>query len=97
MSLDGLKLDYTNYRLVSGSAVQVLTSTEARLLGILMINTPRTVSREALVAKAWETQYTVDSKLLGPHISSLRKKLITNRVWKIETVWGLGYRLVRLK
>jgi DNA-binding response OmpR family regulator len=95
ISLDGLKLDRANYRMVSEATVQPLTPIEAELLGILMINAPRAVSREILIGEVWATEYTEDSRLLGAHIGSLRRKLITNRVWRIETVRALGYRLAR--
>ncbi|MCL4299781.1 MAG: winged helix-turn-helix domain-containing protein [Anaerolineae bacterium] len=94
VSLDGLKLDQAN-RVVSGAVIQVLTRTEARVLEVLMANAPRAVSREVLIKVVWETEYTQDSELLEPHIKSLRRKLAANQVWKIETVRGLGYRLVR--
>ena len=51
----------------------------------------------ALFLKIWETDYMEDANTLNVHIHSLRDKLAKvagQRPYpKIETVWGLGYRL----
>ena len=51
----------------------------------------------ALFLKIWETDYMEDANTLNDHIHSLRDKLAKSagqRPYpKIETVWGLGYRL----
>ncbi|MCD9021903.1 response regulator transcription factor [Cohnella silvisoli] len=71
-----------------------LTKKEAVLLEILIQQSPRVVSREALLEKLWDDQAFVDENTLNVNITRLRKKLqeigIDNG---IETVRGAGYRL----
>ena len=71
-----------------------LTRNEYRILHCLMENRGRTVSRETLMERLWETDCFVDDNTLSVNVNRLRKKLegiglrdfITTRV-------GMGYML----
>ncbi|MCA1670347.1 MAG: helix-turn-helix domain-containing protein, partial [Thermomicrobia bacterium] len=41
----------------------------------------------------WGYEYSVDTRTVDVHISTLRDRLI-NASARIETVWGVGYKLV---
>ena len=69
-----------------------LTKNDYRILQMLMENKGKTVSRDALMTRLWETDSFVDENTLTVNITRLRKKLesvgLTNF---ILTKKGLGY------
>ena len=72
-----------------------LTPRLTSLLQILMENQGEVVTREALFRKAWNTEYTGDTRTLDVHISWLRKALeedVRNPRY-LKTIRRVGYRL----
>jgi two-component system OmpR family response regulator len=74
----------------AGQAVS-LTATEFKLLGVLMRDRARVVTKAQLLAQVWE--HETDVHTLDVHISSLRRKLEANGPRMIHTVRGMGYHL----
>lgn len=72
-----------------------LTSTEYKLLEILVLNPQKTFSKKQLFKMGWKEKYLYHDDVLNTHISNLRKKIKNAGSEKeyIETVFGLGYRL----
>jgi two-component system OmpR family response regulator len=70
-----------------------LTSLEYRLLHYLMMHQARVISRTELVEHLYDQDFDRDSNTIEVFIGRLRKKIGPDR---IETVRGLGYRLVPL-
>jgi two-component system OmpR family response regulator len=66
-----------------------LTSTEFKLLAILVRNRMRVVPKRQLLAQVWG--YDADDHVLEVHISTLRRKLEANGSRLIQTVRGSGY------
>ena len=77
ISLDGRKLD--------------LTTTEFKLLGLLLERRGRVQSRESLLTEVWGYTGTVDTRTVDTHIRRLREKLGAH-AGRIETLRGEGYR-----
>jgi two-component system, OmpR family, alkaline phosphatase synthesis response regulator PhoP len=69
-----------------------MTRKEFALLSELARNQGRVLTREVLLDRVWGVTYYGDSRTLDVHIRRLRQKLGDPRV--IETVTGIGYRLV---
>ena len=69
-----------------------MTRKEFALLSELARNQGRVLTREALLDRVWGVTYYGDSRTLDVHIRRLRQKLGDASV--IETVTGIGYRLV---
>ena len=69
-----------------------LTRKEFALLSELARNHGRVLTREALLDRVWGATYYGDSRTMDVHIRRLRQKLGDGSV--IETVTGVGYRLV---
>ena len=69
-----------------------LTRNEYRILQVLMEHKGRTVSRDALMQKLWETDSFVDENTLTVNVARLRRRLedigLTDFV---RTKKGLGY------
>jgi DNA-binding response OmpR family regulator len=73
----------------------LLTTTEFKLLALLMNNSGRVVSREQMYRDIWNTEWTGSPKLIDVHISTLRRKL-GQQGDHISTVRGLGFRFDRV-
>ena len=69
-----------------------MTRKEFALLSELARNQGRVLTREVLLDRVWGVTYYGDSRTLDVHIRRLRQKLGDASV--IETVTGIGYRLV---
>lgn len=94
LSIGGITLD-TSAKTVSvnGEAV-VLTAREYQILELLMKHPDKVFSKKNLYESIWQEPFARDNDVINTHISNLRKKL-KDEDKRIETVWGLGYRMVR--
>jgi two-component system OmpR family response regulator len=68
-----------------------LTSHEYRVLEYLMLHRDRVVSRTELIEHLYDQDFDRDSNTIEVFVGRLRKKLSADI---IETVRGLGYRLI---
>lgn len=75
--IDGNKLD--------------LTTTEFKLLALLIERRGKIQSRETLLSDVWGYQNTVDTRTVDTHVRRLREKLGPHAS-RLETVRGEGYR-----
>jgi two-component system OmpR family response regulator len=84
-------LDTRNSRVTVDGLALTLTSHEYRVLDYLMHHQGQLVSRTDLIEHIYAQDFDRDSNTVEVFIARLRKKLPTGM---IETVRGLGYRLV---
>jgi DNA-binding response OmpR family regulator len=70
-----------------------LRTREFDLLLTLVKNHGRVLSREQLLQNAWGYDYLGQTRTVDVHIAHLRKILSVSSL-QIETVSGIGYRLV---
>lgn len=68
-----------------------LTPREFDILMMLMTDPGAVVSRDELLRRLWGTTWSVQTKAIDVHVSSLRRKL-GGPEW-VETVRGVGFRL----
>ena len=73
----------------AGAALE-LTATELRLLGYLVGNRGRTVSKTQILTQVWGYE-DYDPNLVEVHVSALRRKLEQHGPRLIHTARGLGY------
>jgi DNA-binding response OmpR family regulator len=73
-----------------------LTTKEFDLLWFLASHPRRVFSREQLMASVWGYMAAVDSGTVTVHMRRLREKVEDepSKPRHIQTVWGVGYRLV---
>ena len=72
-----------------------LQKKECVILGLLINQTPKVVTREQLLEELWDDQAFVDENTLNVNMTRVRKKLADYNVYStIETVRGAGYRFV---
>jgi len=92
LSRGGVSLDLSGAVLEYGGARLELSRNEFRILQVLMENPGRTVSRETLMLRLWETDSFVDENTLSVNVNRLRRKLdglgLTDF---IKTKKGFGY------
>ena len=72
---------------------------EFELLGMLLENAGRVLTRETLIDRVWGSDYVGDTKTLDVHIKRLRAKVEAepSNPTRIVTIRGLGYKYERPK
>jgi two-component system OmpR family response regulator len=94
MEIGNLTVDINKYEVCKSGKVIELKPKEVQLLYFLLNNRNIVFSREQLLDKVWNYNFTGDTRTVDVHIKSLRKKLEDPKTsWSIKTVWGVGYKL----
>ncbi len=70
-----------------------LSPTEFQLLAFLLENAGKVVTRERLLDQVWGLAFPGGTRTVDQHVAQLRTKL--GRPDLIETVKGVGYRMIR--
>lgn len=73
-----------------------LSKRDTKILALLLARAGKVVTRDELYDEGWGRDYMPNSRALDQHIINLRRKLNpdNNRPELIETVRGIGYRIV---
>ena len=89
---DGVYLDTSLHKLEVKGHIEELRDMEYKLLLYLLENAGRVVTKDELLQKVWEDEYTCDATITV-HIRELRGKLEPDpkKPTVIKTVWGVGY------
>ncbi len=77
-----------------GDALLELRSKEFDLLQVFVDNKGLALSRDKLLDLAWGFDFYGETRTVDVHVAHLRDRLGNNERVKIETVWGVGYKLV---
>ena len=94
LEADGLRLDTASREVtVEGQAVG-LRAKEFDLLAAFLRHPGIVLDRERLLQLVWGTDYYGDTRTIDVHVAWLREKLARAKRVKIQTVWGVGYKLV---
>ena len=92
LSCGGAILNLSTATLTAGAVGVELTRNELKILQLLMENKGKTVSREALMTRLWESDAFVDENTLSVNVPRLRKKLDGVGLSDlIRTKKGVGY------
>jgi DNA-binding response OmpR family regulator len=96
IALGDLTIDVAAHRVTSGAGELHLTQREFELLAFLARHPGRAFSRDELMERVWRHSFYTDTATVTVHIRRLRAKLAAapGGGELIETVWGVGYRLV---
>ena len=87
-----IQLDRGSMIATIGGKKLPLTSTEFRLLELLLRRAGSIQSRDALLSEVWGYQANLDTRTVDTHIRRLRDKMGKAGAL-VETVRGSGYRL----
>ena len=94
--LDGtqFRFDKNTFEVLKGSTSIRLPENEGKILRILMMESPRAVTKEMLFQTLWGTGEYVDENILQVNMTRLRRNLEKAGLEDcIETVRGIGYRI----
>ena len=95
LELGDWEIDRYSRRLRIGTRHIRLTRIEIDLLWTLGSHPDGPCTRDMLIMQAWGTTVHVESRTVDVHIGKLRRKLkrLSRRLYHLETVRGVGYRL----
>ena len=88
-----LRVDSARREARLGDQILDLRTKEFDLLRALVEHQGLVLSREQLLDLAWGFEYYGETRTVDVHIAHLRQQLGDGPV-SIETVWGVGYKLV---
>lgn len=95
LSVGALRIDIGAHRVWVDDEEVILTATEFKLLTTLARRSGRVQSRGQLLQDVWDAPPDLNTRTVDTHMKRLREKL--GRAGdRIETVRGVGYRLVSL-
>ena len=89
-----LTVDLTAHEARVGGSPVGLTRTEFDLLAALTARPHQALSRRQLIDTVWDPAWVGDERLVDVHIGHLRRKLSDDQGAYIDTVRGVGYRMV---
>jgi len=87
-------IDPRTYQLKRGDQVQELTARELKLLQIFHAHAGEVLSRDQLLNEVWGYHYYGTTRTLDQVIVQLRKKLGDQEPGPLQTIHGVGYKLV---
>ncbi len=94
LQVGDLRLDPARREVWLGDESLILRTKEFDLLQVMMENQGLVLSREKLLNLAWGYDFLGQTRTVDVHIAQLRKRMQGGEV-SIETVTGVGYKLVR--
>ena len=86
-----IRIDKGSFEIMLAGARLELTTTEFKLLCLLVERRGRVQSRDVLLKDVWGYENSIDTRTVDTHIRRLREKLATSAD-RIETLRGEGYR-----
>ena len=87
-----LEVNLTNYSVSYQGQNVEMPPKEIELLYFLAASPNQVFTREQLLDQVWGYDYVGDVRTVDVHIKRLREKLPGNDSWKLQTVWGVGYK-----
>lgn len=93
ISIDKLVIDLSSHEVKVDEQVVQLTPREFELLEYLIRHKGRAVSRDLLLDRVWDYDFSGDTRIVDVHISRLREKIDPDpKNSYIQTVRGVGYK-----
>lgn len=92
---NGLLWDEERYVLVYNGKTLIVTPKEFSLIGTLMKNPNKVLTRELLIGTLWAEDTETEGRTIDSHIRNVREKLrgVDFPVEQhLKTVWGIGYK-----
>ena len=92
VSYPNLTINLTNYSVVYNGKTIDMPPKELELLYFLASSPNHVFTREQLLDQIWGYEYIGDTRTVDVHIKRLREKIKDHETWRINTVWGIGYK-----
>lgn len=93
LHIGDLTLDPARRTVTASNEPLTLRAKEFDLLHHLMENSGIVLSRERLLSQVWGYDFVGETRTVDVHVAALRRELRASNV-SLETVWGVGYKLV---
>jgi len=90
----GLVISLSNYSVLYKGAPVDMPPKELELLYFLASSPGQVFTREQLLNQIWGYDYTGDTRTVDVHIKRIREKIKDTPEWRIDTVWGVGYKFM---
>ena len=93
VKFENIEISLQKYELKIKGEVIELPPRELELLYYLASNYNHVYTRDQLLKSVWNYEFLGDSRTIDVHIKRIRDKI--NQVsdkWKLQTVWGVGYK-----
>ena len=87
-----LIVNLTNYSVMYMGQQIDMPPKELELLYFLASSPNHVFTREQLLDQIWGYEYIGDTRTVDVHIKRLREKIHDHSLWKIATIWGIGYK-----
>ena len=94
LEANGLRLDTARREVTLDAEPVTLRAKEFELLAAFLRHVGIVLDRERLLQLVWGSDYYGDTRTIDVHVAWLREKLSGAKNVKIQTVWGVGYKLV---
>lgn len=88
-------LDYDSYTVSIGARDMILPQKEFQLLYKLASYPDKIFTRRQLMDEIWGPDSDTDERTVDVHINRVRERIRGSRDFKIQTVHGLGYKVVK--
>lgn len=88
-----LVIDKSEYRITYQGQTIEIPPKELELFYFLALHANQVFTREQLLEKVWDYDFSGDSRTVDVHIKRLREKFHDQeKRWELKTVWGVGYK-----
>ena len=87
-----LVINLTNYSVIYYGKSIEMPPKELELLYFLASSPNQVFTREQLLDHIWGYEYIGDTRTVDVHIKRLREKIKDHDMWRLSTVWGIGYK-----
>lgn len=94
IKIGAIELNKDSYEVKKNNKLISLSTREFELLAYLITNAGNVLAKEQIFNSVWGTNYG-EIGTVAVHINSLRKKLDPKEEY-IKTVWGVGYKFVKV-
>ena len=92
LEVDGFRINKGDFEITLDGQKLDLTTTEFKLLCLLIERRGKVLTRDALLTDVWNYTAAIDTRTVDTHVRRLREKLGPTHSARIETVRGEGYR-----
>ncbi|MBO7374289.1 MAG: response regulator transcription factor [Lachnospiraceae bacterium] len=87
-----LRVSLTDYSVVYKGESVNMPPKELELIFFLASSPNQVFTREQLLDRIWGYDYPGDTRTVDVHIKRIREKISDHEKWRLETVWGVGYK-----
>jgi DNA-binding response OmpR family regulator len=95
IDINGLILNQDTKEVIANGEPVRLTSTEYKILELLMLNAPKVYSIDEIYEKVWNEPSYNPENTVAVHIRRIREKIEINpkEPRYLKVVWGIGYKI----